>query len=79
MKYRLFMVLVILLIMIILMLHHFGVTFFYGVLEGENFQATIVSGPESKQYVDSYIGKINGKRYILYLKNEATYNIRRYS
>ena len=79
MRYRLFMVLVILLIMIILMLHHLGVAFFYGELEGETFQATILSGPESKQYVNSYIGKIDGKKYILYLRNGTNYSIRRYS
>ena len=79
MKYRLFMVLIILLIMIILMLHHLGVAFFYGGLEGETFQATILSGPESKQYVNSYICKIDGKKYILYLRKGNDYSIRRYS
>ena len=65
--------------MIILMLHHLGVAFFYGELEGETFQATILSGPESKQYVNSYIGKKERKKYILYLRKGNDYSIRRYS
>ena len=79
MEQRLFMVLVIILNIIIIVLHLMGVTLFKCANLEDTFEATIISNVQEKNYVDSYIGIIDGKKYILYLNKDTTYSIRRYT
>ena len=73
MKNRFFVVLVIILDLIIIVLHQLGVTLFNCELKGDSFKVTIVSNPEEKKFVNSYEGKIDGKKYIIYIKKDKVY------
>ena len=73
MKNRFFVVLVIILDLIIIVLHQLGVTLFNCELKGDSFEVTIVSNPEEKKFVNSYEGKIDGKKYIIYIKKDKVY------
>ena len=73
MKNRFFVVLVIILNITIIVLHQFGVTLFNCDLKSDSFEVTIVSNAEEKKYFNAYEGKIDGKKYIIYIKKNQSY------
>ena len=74
MKQRLFMVLVIILNIIIIVLHLLGVTLFKCDNLEDNFEVIIISDHEEKTYVNSYLGLINKKKYIIYISKDIKVN-----
>ena len=71
MKNRYICALTLILIIIIVGLHQLGVALFQykGKKEG-TFEATILSEPDKKEYVNVYKAKIEKKTFLLYIKEE---------
>ena len=78
MKHRFICALTIILIIIILGLHQLGVVFFeYKGKEEGTFLVEILSEAEEKEYYNVYNGKIDNKKFLIYIpKNIEKFNFK---